>query len=91
MFYVFKNCKHFIRTIPLLQYDEHKVEDVDTTQEEHIYDMWRYVLMSNPITPQFAADKDEFYKSALSVFLDIKKEDLTTRTVRPRMEIITED
>ena len=30
MMYVFSNCKAFIRTIPLLQYDEHKPEDLET-------------------------------------------------------------
>lgn len=34
-FYVFTNCKHFIRTIPLLLYDEKKVEDVDSDGEDH--------------------------------------------------------
>lgn len=50
-FYCFSNCKHFIRTIPLLLYDEKKVEDVDTSLEDHIYDEWRYVMMENPINP----------------------------------------
>ena len=50
-FYVFTNCKHFIRTIPLLLYDEKKVEDIDTSLEDHIYDEWRYVMMENPINP----------------------------------------
>ena len=50
-FYVFNNCRHFIRTIPLLIYDEHKVEDIDTKLEDHIYDEWRYVMMENPINP----------------------------------------
>lgn len=50
-FYVFNNCKHFIRTIPLLLYDEKKVEDIDTSLEDHIYDEWRYVMMENPINP----------------------------------------
>ncbi|MCB7064129.1 phage terminase large subunit [Enterocloster citroniae] len=49
MFYVFKNCKDFIRTIPDLVYDEQNVEDVDTKQEDHIYDECRYVLMSRII------------------------------------------
>ena len=35
MMYIFKNCKAFIRTIPLLMYDEHKVEDLDTDGEDH--------------------------------------------------------
>ena len=35
MMYVFRNCKAFIRTIPLLMYDEHKPEDLDTDGEDH--------------------------------------------------------
>ena len=52
MFYVFNTCKDFIRTIPALVYDEKRVEDIDTTQEDHIYDECRYVLMENPISPR---------------------------------------
>ncbi len=52
MFYVFNTCKHFIRTIPALVYDEKHVEDIDTRQEDHIYDECRYVLMENPIAPR---------------------------------------
>ena len=51
MMYVFNHCKHFIRTIPLLTYSETKVEDVDTTQEDHIADETRYMCMSRPIKP----------------------------------------
>ena len=51
MFQVFNTCKHFIRTIPNLVYDESNVEDIDTRQEDHIYDECRYVLMENPISP----------------------------------------
>jgi hypothetical protein len=91
MFYVFNNCKHFIRTIPSLQYDEHKPEDVDTDGEDHIADSWRYFLMSRPIKPRVASKPDEYYKSPMNIYLDIKKEDLTTRTARPRMEIISEE
>jgi hypothetical protein len=91
MFYVFNNCKNFIRTIPLLQYDEHKPEDVDTDGEDHIADAWRYFLMSRPIKPRAAVKPDEFNKNPVSIFLDVKKEDLTTRTAMPRMEILSED
>ena len=58
MFYCFNTCKEFIRTIPMLVYDERKVEDIDTTQEDHIYDEWRYVMMSNPIAPRKAVTKE---------------------------------
>lgn len=51
MFYVFTNCKHLIRTIPLLLYDEKKVEDVDTSLEDHIYDVIRYGFMENLVNP----------------------------------------
>lgn len=50
MFYVFKDNTDFIRTIPSLIYDEKKVEDINTEQEDHIYDEWRYVMMENPIS-----------------------------------------
>lgn len=51
-FYVFNTCVNFIRTIPQLVYDDVHVEDIDTDQEDHIYDECRYVLMSNPIGPR---------------------------------------
>ena len=51
MFYVFNTCKEFIRTIPALQYSERIPEDLDTKQEDHIADEWRYMLMKFLITP----------------------------------------
>ena len=52
MLYVFDTCRHFIRTVPSLVYDETHVEDVDTDGEDHAYDMLRYVCMKNPIAPR---------------------------------------
>ena len=52
MMYVFNTCKNFIRTIPLLMYDEHKVEDIDSELEDHIADETRYFCMSRPISPK---------------------------------------
>lgn len=51
MLYVFDTCKHFIRTIPELVYDQTDVEDIDTDGEDHIYDECRYVAMEHPINP----------------------------------------
>ena len=51
MLYIFSTCKHFIRTIPSLVYSQVDVEDIDTTQEDHIYDEVRYISMANPINP----------------------------------------
>ena len=50
MLYVFSTCKHFIRTVPNLVYDESNVEDIDSDGEDHIYDELRYVCMENPTT-----------------------------------------
>ena len=55
MFQVFNTCRHFIRTIPNLVYDTADVEDIDTRQEDHIYDECRYVLMENPLSPRARA------------------------------------
>lgn len=52
MLYVFNTCRHFIRTVPNLVYDEKDVEDINTDGEDHIYDELRYVCMENPIAPR---------------------------------------
>ena len=91
MMYVFENCKAFIRTIPALQYDDHKVEDLDTDGEDHVADEVRYFCMSRPIKPRMSRKPDTYATSPLNLYLDIKKEDLSPRTARPRMEILSED
>ena len=52
MFRVFNNCKGFWRTIPNLAEDAKNPEDVDTDQEDHVYDCLRYVCMARPIAPK---------------------------------------
>lgn len=49
MFMVTSNCKHFWRTIPMLQPDPRKPEDVDTKMEDHVGDEVRYSLMDRPL------------------------------------------
>lgn len=56
MFYCFNTAVNFIRTIPSLVYSESDVEDVDTNQEDHIYDMTRYVFMANPCPARNTVD-----------------------------------
>lgn len=51
MMYIFDTCRAFIRTIPLLCYDEHKPEDLDTDGEDHVADETRYFCMLNPLPP----------------------------------------
>lgn len=47
--YVFDNCEAFIRTVPLLLYDETHVEDINSSLEDHVADEWRYFCMSRPV------------------------------------------
>ncbi len=42
---VFETCYNLIRTLPMLLYDPHKPEDVDTAGEDHLGDTLRYALM----------------------------------------------
>lgn len=44
--YVFDTCHDFRRTVPSLARDEHDYEDIDTDQEDHIADEFRYITQS---------------------------------------------
>ena len=88
LLYVFKNCKAFIRTIPLLQYDPCCDEDLDTAQEDHVADEVRYFCMSRPIAPPSGAAVSDF--TPLSGILEIPKEQLSPVQPRPRMEVIND-
>ena len=68
--YVFENCKGFIRTIPLMMYDEHKVEDLDTSMEDHIADEWRYMCMARPIEPIREVEHKTILSDPLNMFTD---------------------
>ncbi|MEF0939622.1 terminase [Rhizobium sp. BR 362] len=46
--FVFSTCKDFIRTVPLLQHDPDRPEDLDTDAEDHVADEARYGCMSRP-------------------------------------------
>lgn len=41
---IFETCANMIRTIPLLQHDEKRPEDVDSRGEDHAADELRYIL-----------------------------------------------
>ena len=54
---MFSSCRAFIRTIPLLCYDAHTAEDLDTAQEDHVADETRYFCMSRPVKALRAAEE----------------------------------
>jgi hypothetical protein len=48
MIVTFSTCIDSIRTIPALQHDLLKPEDLDSDMEDHAGDDWRYACMSRP-------------------------------------------
>ena len=52
MLYVFSNCSHLIRTIPSMQHDADRPEDLMTDSEDHAVDALRYGCMSRPYVRQ---------------------------------------
>jgi hypothetical protein len=51
MIVAFSTCIDSIRTIPFLQHDPDKPEDLMTDSEDHAADDWRYACMSRPYVP----------------------------------------
>ncbi len=65
MLVIYEACKNFTRTIPSLCVDEMKPEDIDTQQEDHIYDEACHMLMCRPLSleipepiPKTQAERD---------------------------------
>lgn len=62
MLYLFSTCVDTIRTVPALQHDDHRPEDVDTDGEDHAGDETRYACAARPwvrevakiVTPKFS-------------------------------------
>ena len=54
MLYVFDTCRDFIRTVPVLQHDPARPEDLDTDGEDHVADEARYGCLSRPLTARAA-------------------------------------
>lgn len=84
MLYVFDTCRDFIRTVPVLQHDPDRPEDLDTDAEDHAADEARYACMSRPWIPKAPEPPkpaDTFYatpsgtiKSTLSISELIKRQ-----------------
>ncbi|WP_407382804.1 phage terminase large subunit [Ruminococcus sp.] len=86
MMYIFSNCKDTIRTLPLLMYDDHKIEDLDTEGEDHIADEIRYFCMSRPLEPDKPYIPSKYYQSMLYQALEIPEGELRKPIKRPRIQ-----
>lgn len=59
MIFCFDTCRDSIRTIPMLQHDDTRPEDLDTGMEDHAADEWRYACMSRPYIKSAPGDPEK--------------------------------
>ena len=50
MLFVTEDCRDWWRTVPALQHDEVRMEDVDSRMEDHAADETRYACMARPVS-----------------------------------------
>ena len=66
----FSACRNIIRTLPNLVYDDVDVEDVNTHQEDHLYDCVRYACMDHITPARKAYTKSPVYDDPLDLNTD---------------------
>jgi hypothetical protein len=71
---IFSTCTHLIRTLPALQHDPHKAEDVDTEGEDHAPDTLRYGCMSRPLVRDKPKQEGPRFDTQLTVAEIIKRQ-----------------
>jgi hypothetical protein len=81
LIYFFNTCKNLIRTLPIMQYDSSKPEDLDSDLEDHAVDEIRYMCMSRPIVvnvPMSRLSAEEAWRkefNAANILKKIKQND----------------
>lgn len=78
MLYFFSTCTHTIRTLPHLQHDTARPEDIDTDGEDHAADETRYACMSRP----WIAGKPDPKNGAADRYQPVKTEETRAWRVR---------
>jgi len=58
MIFFVDHCRDAIRTLPMMQHDENRPEDLDTEGEDHAVDDIRYACMSRPFGNRVEDDED---------------------------------
>jgi len=56
--YFFSTCRDIIRTLPAMQHDDGRPEDIDTDGEDHAVDSARYAAMSRPYVAPLPVSED---------------------------------
>jgi len=86
MLQVFNTCKAFIRTIPALCMDELKPEDVDTDQEDHVYDEACHICMARPLSAKPPKEKRSFEDCRIDELKKPRQDDYETAAIANEME-----
>jgi hypothetical protein len=80
LLHFFSTCEHSIRTLPALQHDKLRLEDVDSSAEDHAPDAIRYVCMSRPIVRDEPKPKDQIHRFfRMPTFNELVKESRARR------------
>ena len=86
MVVTFDTCTDSIRTIPTLQHDEKRPEDLNSEMEDHAADEWRYACMSRPWTQPAPDDYDPLAEAKKPpTFDDMIKHNEQINSVRRRI------
>jgi hypothetical protein len=59
MIFIFSTCTELIRTLPAMQHDADRPEDIDTDSEDHAVDSLRYACMSRPYIAPLPSKEEE--------------------------------
>jgi hypothetical protein len=70
LLFFFENCAHTLRTLPMMQHDPDRPEDIDTTAEDHAADALRYGCMARPYVKPTPIAKDTRISTIKDVTLD---------------------
>lgn len=71
MLVIHEDCKHFRRTIPALSMgDPPNDEDIDTTQEDHIYDAVCHAVMARPLSLAMAPEKRSIHDTRIDRLIE---------------------
>lgn len=88
MYQIFDICTQYLRTVPLLQQDEHNPEDVDTKSEDHIYDESALVFMARPLSLEIPAGKKSSIDRRIDELIEGNRDEYEDRaTIQTELEM----
>ena len=72
---IMEHCKHFIRTIPTLCYDPDVDGDIDTDQEDHIFDSACHICMARPLSMELPRKRTTSYDRRIEALYEGDSDD----------------